>query len=219
MGLQQRSGDGPPANSAPNAEWLIRTDTDGARKLAFQALQALPRVTWPYASGVTEQLHLNLTAPDKEALENQRDCVLELGAEQLLDRTDEPEEPLHVFADPTGHPFCVFITWAHPSRTPGCAQRSGPPTTAAAGCGDPKPTMAGSKPAAGRRRRHRNRWWDGTWKPLREIADGTALTPPQALRRPRGHRRKSKFGHRRHRFVPLPPPGPPRALRSSAAPG
>lgn len=148
--------------AAPNAEWLIRTDADGARMLAFQALQALPRGTWPYASGVTEQLHLNLTAPDKEALENQRARVRELGAEQLLERTDEPEEPLHVFADPTGHPFCVFVTWAHPSRTPGCARRSGPPTTTEAGCGDPKPTMAGSKPAAGRRRRHRNRWWDGT---------------------------------------------------------
>jgi hypothetical protein len=26
-----------------------------------------------------------------------------------LDRTDDPEEPLYVFADPSGHPFCVFV--------------------------------------------------------------------------------------------------------------
>ncbi len=27
----------------------------------------------------------------------------------LLDRTDDPEEPLYVFADPAGHPFCIFV--------------------------------------------------------------------------------------------------------------
>ncbi len=27
----------------------------------------------------------------------------------LLDRTDEADEPLYVFADPSGHPFCIFV--------------------------------------------------------------------------------------------------------------
>jgi hypothetical protein len=27
----------------------------------------------------------------------------------LLDRTDDPDEPLWVFADPAGHPFCIFV--------------------------------------------------------------------------------------------------------------
>ena len=28
----------------------------------------------------------------------------------LLDRFDDPEEPLYVFADPAGHPFCIFVS-------------------------------------------------------------------------------------------------------------
>ncbi len=37
-------------------------------------------------------------------------CVIgRLGAEQLLDRSDDPDDPLYVFADPAGHPFCIFV--------------------------------------------------------------------------------------------------------------
>ena len=32
-----------------------------------------------------------------------------IGATVLLDRTDDEEEPLYVFADPSGHPFCIFV--------------------------------------------------------------------------------------------------------------
>jgi hypothetical protein len=27
----------------------------------------------------------------------------------LLDRFDDEDEPLYVFADPSGHPFCIFV--------------------------------------------------------------------------------------------------------------
>jgi len=27
----------------------------------------------------------------------------------LLDRSDDADEPLYVYADPAGHPFCVFV--------------------------------------------------------------------------------------------------------------
>jgi len=27
----------------------------------------------------------------------------------LLDRNDDPDEPLYVFADLAGHPFCIFV--------------------------------------------------------------------------------------------------------------
>ena len=33
--------------------------------------------------------------------------VLGLGGRLVLDRSDD--EPLYVFADPAGHPFCVFV--------------------------------------------------------------------------------------------------------------
>ena len=110
LGLQYRPGDEPPADgSADDHDWLVLTNADGARQLAFQAVPALPRVTWPDASGVAQQLHLDLTVQDSEALELQRERALELGAEQLLDRADDPDEPLYVFADPAGHPFCIFV--------------------------------------------------------------------------------------------------------------
>jgi hypothetical protein len=27
----------------------------------------------------------------------------------LFDRFDDPVEPLYVYADPAGHPFCIFV--------------------------------------------------------------------------------------------------------------
>ena len=30
-------------------------------------------------------------------------------AGRQLDRTDDPDEPLYVYADPAGHPFCIFV--------------------------------------------------------------------------------------------------------------
>ena len=35
--------------------------------------------------------------------------VLGLGGRLVLDRSDDEDEPLYVFADPAGHPFCVFV--------------------------------------------------------------------------------------------------------------
>ncbi len=55
------------------------------------------------------QMHLDLTVPTLEDLERQRVRAESLGAELLLDRTGNPEEPLYVFADPSGHPFCIFV--------------------------------------------------------------------------------------------------------------
>jgi hypothetical protein len=55
------------------------------------------------------QLHLDLTVPSVAALERQRTRAEALGAGLLLDRTDDPDEPLYVFADPAGHPFCIFV--------------------------------------------------------------------------------------------------------------
>jgi hypothetical protein len=54
-------------------------------------------------------LHLDTEVATLEELERQRERALALGATQLLDRTDDREEPLYVFADPAGHPFCVLV--------------------------------------------------------------------------------------------------------------
>ena len=42
-------------------------------------------------------------------LRRQRERAEALGAKVLLDRTDDPDEPLYVFADLSGHPFCIFV--------------------------------------------------------------------------------------------------------------
>jgi catechol 2,3-dioxygenase-like lactoylglutathione lyase family enzyme len=109
LGLQYRPGDEPPADGRPDdADWLVLVDAQGVRQLAFQQVDSLPRATWP-APDVPMQMHLDFTVPSVSELERQRERALALGAEILLDRTDDPGEPLYVFADPAGHPFCVFV--------------------------------------------------------------------------------------------------------------
>lgn len=83
-------------------------DSTGARKLAFQRVESLQRTTWP-DHDVPMQLHVDFTVSSPAELERQRKRAEALGAQVLLDRTDEPDEPLYVFADPSGHPFCIFV--------------------------------------------------------------------------------------------------------------
>jgi len=89
-------------------DWLVLTDHDGNRKLAFQLTDDLQRSTWP-EHGVPMQLHLDLTVSSVAELDEQHDRVLALGGELRLDRTDTPEEPLRAYADPAGHVFCIFV--------------------------------------------------------------------------------------------------------------
>ena len=109
LGLRYRPGDEAPHPGEPDdADWLVLTEADGTRRLAFQEVPELPRTTWP-SHDVPMQLHLDLTVPDATALERQRERAEALGAVVLLDRTDDEDEPLYVLADPSGHPFCVFV--------------------------------------------------------------------------------------------------------------
>jgi catechol 2,3-dioxygenase-like lactoylglutathione lyase family enzyme len=108
LGLRYRPGDEPPTDGPDQADWLVLVGDDGTRRLAFQQVERLERTTWP-SPDVPMQLHLDLTVPDAEALGRQRQRAESLGAEILLDRTDDEEEPLYVFADLAGHPFCIFV--------------------------------------------------------------------------------------------------------------
>jgi glyoxalase superfamily protein len=110
LGYTYRDGDEPPAAGAPDEggqDWLVLRSPDG-HGLAFQQVDLLPKSTWP-ADDVPQQLHLDMTVDSVEQLEAQTARALSLGAEVLLDRIDDPEEPLRVFADPAGHPFCIFV--------------------------------------------------------------------------------------------------------------
>jgi catechol 2,3-dioxygenase-like lactoylglutathione lyase family enzyme len=112
LGYRYRPGDEPPPAGEADlraADWLVLIDPSGmSRRLAFQQVAELPRPTWPGAE-VPQQLHLDLSVPTTEGLIAQRDRALALGATLLEDRFDDPEEPLYVFADPAGHPFCLFV--------------------------------------------------------------------------------------------------------------
>ena len=109
LGLQYRPGDEPPADgSSDAADWLVLTDADGTRTLAFQEVPRLEPTTWP-EHDVPMQMHLDLTVPTVEELQRQRERAEGLGARLRLDRTDDPDEPLYVLVDPSGHPFCLFV--------------------------------------------------------------------------------------------------------------
>jgi hypothetical protein len=109
LGLQYRPGDEIPAEGeAGDADWLVLVDSAGVRKLAFQLVDRLDRTTWP-THEVPMQLHVDFTVSSRDELERQRRRAEALGAELILDRTDDPDEPLYVFADLSGHPFCLFV--------------------------------------------------------------------------------------------------------------
>jgi hypothetical protein len=93
----------------PGRDWLVlRPPAPGGQQLAFQQVDEQARSTWP-DNRVPQQLHLDMSVPDVEALARTHESALGLGATVLLDRTDDEEEPLWVYADPAGHPFCIFV--------------------------------------------------------------------------------------------------------------
>ena len=110
FGLTYRPGDEPPPPGEPDErgrDWLVLRGEEGVG-LAFQQVEHAPRSTWPMP-GQAQMLHLDTTVDSAEELFRQRDRALELGATVLHDRSEDPDEPLYVFADPAGHPFCVFV--------------------------------------------------------------------------------------------------------------
>jgi catechol 2,3-dioxygenase-like lactoylglutathione lyase family enzyme len=109
LDLRYRAGDEPPTDGGTDdSDWLVLVDRNGTRKLAFQQVERLERTTWP-THEVPMQMHLDFTVPDLAALGKHRERAESLGAQLLLDRTDDSDEPLYVLADPAGHPFCIFV--------------------------------------------------------------------------------------------------------------
>lgn len=106
LGYVYRPGDESP--DPQGDDWLVLRDTEGRNRVAFQQVAELPPSTWPEHQ-VPQQLHLDLTVPTVTALDLQHDRALSLGARLVPDRSDDEEEPLRVYADPAGHPFCIFV--------------------------------------------------------------------------------------------------------------
>jgi catechol 2,3-dioxygenase-like lactoylglutathione lyase family enzyme len=111
LGLRYRRGDEPPAAGQPDPQgqdWLVLRGDGGRMQVAFQRVASLPEATWPEGP-VPQQLHLDLTVADTAELDVQHERALTLGARLLDDQSEDPDEPLRVYADPAGHPFCIFV--------------------------------------------------------------------------------------------------------------
>jgi catechol 2,3-dioxygenase-like lactoylglutathione lyase family enzyme/uncharacterized damage-inducible protein DinB len=106
LGFDYRAGHETP--DPEGDDWLVVHDADGRVRIAFQRVDELVAATWPDPA-VPQQLHLDLTVDSLDALHRQHQRVVALGARLLLDRADDPEEPLRVYADLAGHPFCIFV--------------------------------------------------------------------------------------------------------------
>ena len=109
LGLTYRPGDEPPESGVDERgqDWLVLRNPGGIQ-LAFQQVAELPEATWPDGPH-PQMLHLDMTVDSVADLESEHEHALRLGARLLLDRSDDPEEPLRVYADLAGHPFCIFV--------------------------------------------------------------------------------------------------------------
>ena len=111
LGYTYRAGDEPPTEGEPDEkamDWLVLCAPDAVNRIAFQPVTRLVAPTWP-RDEVPQQFHLDLTVPTVRILDIQHQRALGLGARLLLDRSDDEEEPLRVYADLAGHPFCIFV--------------------------------------------------------------------------------------------------------------
>lgn len=114
LGLTYREGHEPPnagAEDIVGQDWVNLYTPSGEPCLAFQKVAELPHSTWP-DTGVPQQLHLDLTARNVEELNVVHSRIVSLGGSLRFDHSDSIEEPLRVYADRDGHPFCVFVVEA-----------------------------------------------------------------------------------------------------------
>jgi hypothetical protein len=132
LGYHYRPGDEQPPAGTPDprgGDWLVLRpppdDSLGTRGIAFQQVDDYLPPVWPTPADAgppepappepappgrqRQMLHLDMTVPDPASLLRQRDRAVRLGATVLSDRSEDAEEPLYVFADPVGHPFCIFV--------------------------------------------------------------------------------------------------------------
>jgi hypothetical protein len=111
LGWRYRPGDEPVGLGEPDprgTDWLVLEAAAGVVKIAFQQVAYLPRATWPVGQH-PQMLHLDLTVATVGELNLQDARAVSFGATLLFDRSDDPQEPLRVYADPAGHPFCIFV--------------------------------------------------------------------------------------------------------------
>jgi catechol 2,3-dioxygenase-like lactoylglutathione lyase family enzyme len=111
LGFAYRPGDEPPEpgrDDERGRDWLVIRPRSGLPGLAFQQVASVPETTWPEPE-VPQQLHLDLSVPDRAELDRQHERAIRLGARLRFDRAADAHEPLRVYSDPSGHLFCIFV--------------------------------------------------------------------------------------------------------------
>ncbi|MFE0779008.1 VOC family protein [Streptomyces sp. NPDC058861] len=111
LGLVYAPGDEPPEEGELDErgqDWLVLRTEEGAPQLAFQHVDRLTPPAWPEGS-IPQQLHLDLSVASLDDLTVQHERVLALGGRLLSDTEQGPDEPFRVYADLSGHPFCIFV--------------------------------------------------------------------------------------------------------------
>ena len=86
--------------------WATLRPADGGTGLSFQLERDHVPPVWPPQPGTQQmQTHLDLEVDDLDVA-----CALaeEAGA-RPIGGYDDPREVVRVYADPAGHPFCLFV--------------------------------------------------------------------------------------------------------------
>ena len=97
-------------DEARGRDWLVLLGCTrrGASHLAFQQVDELHRPPGRPRAHPSSCTSTSL-CPTRRPWRPSTAVPSGLGARLLLDGSDDPEEPIYVYADPDGHPFCIFV--------------------------------------------------------------------------------------------------------------
>jgi catechol 2,3-dioxygenase-like lactoylglutathione lyase family enzyme len=87
-------------------QWATLRPADGSTGLSFQFEADHVPPVWPPEPGTQQmQVHLDFEVDDLAAAS----AVAEEAGARLLGAYSEPHEDVRIYADPAGHPFCLFV--------------------------------------------------------------------------------------------------------------
>lgn len=88
-------------------EWATLRPADGSTGLSFQLEGDHVPPVWPQEGDAQQmQIHLDFEVDDMAAASS----LAEDAGARLLGTSTEPHEVVRIYADPAGHPFCLFMT-------------------------------------------------------------------------------------------------------------
>jgi catechol 2,3-dioxygenase-like lactoylglutathione lyase family enzyme len=87
-------------------DWVTLRPADGGTGLSFQLESDHVPPVWPPEQGTQQmQMHLDLEVDDLA----DASAVAEAAGARLLTAYTKSYEDVRIYADPAGHPFCLFV--------------------------------------------------------------------------------------------------------------